>query len=101
MAKIEGGRLAAKVLKQEGVENIFVLAGGHVLPIFQGCEDEGIRVIDTRHEQAAVLMAEGWARVTGKPGVAAVTAGPGVTNAVTGLWNAQGNTAPALSAIKD
>lgn len=96
MAKIDGGRLAAKVLKQEGVEYLFALCGGHIDPIFQGCEDEGIEVIDARHEQAAVLMAEGWARATGKVGVAAVTAGPGVTNAVTGLWNALGNGIPLV-----
>jgi len=96
MAKIDGGRQVAKVLKQEGVEYLFALCGGHVDSIFQGCVDEGIGVIDARHEQAAVFMAEGWARATGKPGVAAVTAGPGVTNAVTGLWNASGNGIPLV-----
>ena len=96
MAKIDGGRQVAKVLKQEGVEYLFALCGGHVDAIFQGCVDEGIGVIDARHEQAAVFMAEGWARVTGKPGVAAVTAGPGVTNAVTGVWNALGNGVPLV-----
>lgn len=96
MAEINGGRLVAKVLKQEGVEYLFALSGGHIDSIFQGCLDEGIRVIDTRHEQAAVFMAEGWACVTGKPGIAAVTAGPGVTNAVTGLWNALGRAAPVI-----
>ena len=60
MARIDGGRLVAKVLKQEGVECIFALCGGHIDPIFQGCKDEGIRIIDVRHEQAAVFMAEGW-----------------------------------------
>ena len=96
MAEINGGRLVAKVLKQEGIECIFGLSGGHIDPIFQGCLDEKIRVIDTRHEQAAVFMAEGWARVTGKPGVAVVTAGPGVTNAVTGLWNALERASPII-----
>ena len=96
MAEINGGRLVAKVLKQEGVECIFGLSGGHIDSIFQGCLDEKIRVIDTRHEQAAVFMAEGWARVTGKPGVAVVTAGPGVTNAVTGLWNALERASPII-----
>ncbi len=96
MAEIDGGRLVAKVLKQEGVECIFALCGGHIDPIFQGCKDEGIRIIDTRHEQAAVFMAEGWAWTTGKPGVAVVTAGPGVANAVTGLWNASGRGAPII-----
>ncbi|MDP2919485.1 MAG: thiamine pyrophosphate-binding protein, partial [Dehalococcoidia bacterium] len=96
MAEIDGGQLVARVLKQEGVECIFGLSGGHIDPIFQACHDEKIRLIDTRHEQAAVFMAEGWAWVTGKPGVAVVTAGPGVTNAVTGLWNAQGRGAPII-----
>jgi len=77
MAEIDGGRLIAKVLKQEGVEYVFALSGGHIDPVFQGCLDEGIEIIDTRHESAAVYMAEGYARSTGKPGVVAVTAGPG------------------------
>jgi acetolactate synthase-1/2/3 large subunit len=96
LAEIDGGKLVVKALKQEGVECIFGLSGGHIDPIFQACKDEGIRLIDVRHEQAAVFMAEGWAWVTGKPGVAVVTAGPGVTNAVTGLWNALGRCAPVI-----
>ena len=96
MAEINGGRLVAKVLKQEGVECIFGLCGGEIDPIFQGCQDEQIRIIDTRHEQAAVFMADAWARLTGKPGVAMVTAGPGVTNAVTGLWTALGTASPIV-----
>jgi len=96
MAEINGGRLVAKVLKQEGVECIFGLCGGEIDPIFQGCQDEQIRIIDTRHEQAAVFMADAWARLTGKPGVAVVTAGPGVTNAVTGLWTALGTASPIV-----
>ncbi len=87
MSKVTGGWLAVKALKNEGVECIFALAGGHVDPIFQACVDEKIRIIDVRHEQAAAMAAEGWARVTGKPGIAVVTAGPGVTNAITSLWN--------------
>ena len=96
MAEINGGRLLAKALKQEGVECIFGLPGGQIDSIFQGCKDEGIRVIDTRHEQAAVFMAEGWSWITGKAGVAVATAGPGVTNAVTGIWNAQGKGSPII-----
>jgi len=96
MGKINGGRLVAKVLKQEGVECIFALPGGQIDSIFQGCLEEKIRVIDTSHEQAAVFMAEGWARVTGKPGVAAVSAGPGVTNAITGICNALGTASPII-----
>lgn len=96
MAVLTGGSLVAKTFKQEGVKCIFGLSGGHIDSIWQGCMDEGIRVIDTRHEQAAVFMADGWARVTGQPGVAVVTAGPGVTNAVTGLWVAQGTGSPII-----
>jgi len=96
MGKINGGRLVAKVLKQEGVECIFALPGGQINSIFQGCLDEKIRIVDTSHEQAAIFMAEGWARVTGKPGVAAVSAGPGVTNAITGICNAFGTGSPII-----
>jgi acetolactate synthase-1/2/3 large subunit len=80
-----GGRIVAAWLKAQGVEKLFALSGEHVLPVFDGCAEEGIEVIATRHEQGAVLAAEAYARVTGRPGVAVVTAGPGVTNAVTGL----------------
>ncbi len=88
MAEIDGGRLFAKALKKEGVEYVFTLNGGHIYNLYEGCVDEGIQVIDFRHEQVAAHAAEGWAKVTGKPGVAIVTAGPGVTDAVTGIANA-------------
>ena len=88
MAEIDGGRLFAKALKREGVEYVFTLNGGHIYNLYEGCVDEGIQVIDFRHEQVAAHAAEGWAKVTGKPGVAIVTAGPGVTDAVTGIANA-------------
>ncbi len=80
-----GGRIVAAWLKAQGVDKVFALSGEHILPVFDGCAEEGIEVIATRHEQGAVLAAEAYARVTGRPGVAFVTAGPGVTNAVTGL----------------
>jgi acetolactate synthase I/II/III large subunit len=82
-----GGHLLARVLVNEGVPNLFTLSGGHIAPIYDGCVDEGIRIVDFCHEQAAAHAADGWARVTGRPGVAAVTAGPGVTDAVTGIAN--------------
>lgn len=88
MAEIHGGRVVAKALKAEEVPYIFTLCGGHVMPIYDGCIDEGIRVIDVRHEQTAAHAADGWARVTGRPGVAVVTAGPGLTDAVTGVASA-------------
>ena len=87
MAEVDGGRLVAKMLKQEGVEYIFTLSGD-VWPIYGGCWEEGIKVIDFRHEQTATHAAEGWAKATGKPGVATVVRGPGLTNAVTAVTNA-------------
>jgi acetolactate synthase-1/2/3 large subunit len=84
-----GGSLVARALKQAGVECVFTLCGGHVMPIYEGCLDEGIRIIDVRHEQAAAHAADAWSRLNpGKIGVAIVTAGPGVTDAVTGVANA-------------
>ncbi|MBI5119135.1 acetolactate synthase, partial [Candidatus Poribacteria bacterium] len=84
----QGGYLVAKALKNEGSECIFTLCGGHIQPIYTGCIETGIRVVDVRHEQAATHAADGWARITRKPGVAVVTAGPGLTNSVTGIANA-------------
>src|SRR5260370_6176785 len=83
-----GGWLVSKVLKIEGVEFVFTLSGGHIAAIYDGCLREGIRVVDTRHEQAAVQGAEGWAKCTRTPGVALLTAGPGVTDGITGVANA-------------
>ncbi len=88
MGYLSGGQIVARMLKREGVTHIFTLCGGHVWSIYDGCLDEGIRVVDFRHEQSAAHAADGWARATGKPGVAVVTAGPGVTDAVTGVANA-------------
>lgn len=93
---LDGGRLVAQALKQEGVEVVFTLSGGHIMPIYQGCLDEGIRIVDVRHEQAAAHAADGWARLTRGLGVALVTAGPGVTDAVTGIVNAQQADSPVL-----
>src|SRR5712691_5337207 len=88
MSMTHGGWLVAKILKREGVEVVFTLSGGHIAAIYDGCLREGIRVVDTRHEQAAVHAAEGWAKCTRTPGVAILTAGPGVTDGVTGVANA-------------
>src|SRR5262245_10897802 len=85
---IVGGHIVARQLKHEGVRCVFTLCGGHVAPIYDGCLREGIDIIDTRHEQAAVHAADGWARLTRQAGVAIVTAGPGVTDGVTGVANA-------------
>jgi acetolactate synthase-1/2/3 large subunit len=89
MAQVHGGKLVSKALKRHGVTHLFTLCGGHIQAIYDGCLDDGIRVIDTRHEQTAGHAADGYARVTGRPGVCAVTAGPGVTDVVTAAANAQ------------
>ncbi|HEY6463943.1 MAG TPA: thiamine pyrophosphate-binding protein [Polyangiaceae bacterium] len=89
MTMVHGGRLVAQALKRHGTSHLFTLCGGHIQAIYDGCIDEGIRVVDVRHEQTAGHAADGWARVTGKPGVCAVTAGPGVTDVVTAVANAQ------------
>ncbi len=92
-----GGRLAARTLKAAGVECVFTLSGGHVMAIYDGCIDEGIEVVDVRHEQAAVHAADAWARLhPGKVGVAILTAGPGVTDGVTGVANAWRANSPIL-----
>jgi acetolactate synthase-1/2/3 large subunit len=96
MGLLHGGWLVAKILQREGVEVVFTLSGGHIAGIYDGCLREGIRVVDTRHEQAAVHAAEGWARVTRKPGVALLTAGPGVTDGITGVANAYLAGSPVL-----
>jgi acetolactate synthase I/II/III large subunit len=91
-----GGWALARAVKDLGIEQVFGLAGGHIMGFFDGCVTEGITVYDTRHEQAAVHMAEGWALATGDVAVAAVTAGPGITNAATGVVNAQQGGSPLV-----
>ncbi len=94
---MHGGQLAAKALKEAGVDVIFTLSGGHIMPLYEGCLDEGIRIVDVRHEQAAVHAADSWARCNpGSIGVAAITAGPGVTDGVTGVANAWRANSPIL-----
>jgi acetolactate synthase-1/2/3 large subunit len=89
MAFVHGGRLVAQALKRHGITHLFTLCGGHIQAIYDGCLDEEIRVVDVRHEQTAGHAADGYARVTGRPGVCAVTAGPGITDTVTAVANAQ------------
>src|SRR2546427_441317 len=96
MAELSGGDLVARVLAQAGVSHVFTLCGGHILPIYDGCLREGIRVIDLRHEQAAAHAADASARLPRNLGVAVVTAGPGVTDAVTGVANAYAARSPLL-----
>ena len=96
MADLTGGELVARVIKQAGVGHVFTLCGGHILPIYDGCVKDAIRVIDVRHEQAAAHAADAYARLTRNVGVAIVTAGPGVTDAVTGVANAYAARSPLL-----
>jgi len=86
--KISGGNLVAKALKNEGVDVIFTLCGGHIIDIYDGCLNEGIKIVDVRHEQVAAHAADGYWRVSAKTGCAVVTAGPGTTDAMTGIANA-------------
>jgi acetolactate synthase-1/2/3 large subunit len=89
-----GGRLVAKALKSRGVTHLFTLSGGHLFSIYDGCRAEGIEIVDVRHEQSAVFAAEGFAKATRQVGVAALTAGPGVTNGVSAIAGAQSNCSP-------
>ena len=93
---ISGGHLVAKALKNEGVDTIFTLCEGHIIDIYDGCLDEGIRIIDVRHEQTAAHAADGYARQTGKLGCVVTTAGPGCTNAMTGIATAFRSESPIL-----
>jgi acetolactate synthase-1/2/3 large subunit len=93
---ISGGHLVAKALKNEGVDTIFTLCGGHIIDIYDGCLDEGIRIVDVRHEQTAAHAADGYARQTGKLGCVVTTAGPGCTNAATGVATAFRSESPIL-----
>jgi len=95
-AQVHGGRLVAQRLKAAGVTKLFTLSGGHLFSIYDGCREEGIDLVDVRHESTAAFAAEGWAKVTRTPGVAALTAGPGVTNGMSALGSAQQNNSPVL-----
>jgi acetolactate synthase I/II/III large subunit len=89
-----GGRIVAAVLKSRGVEHLFTLSGGHLFSIYDGCREEGIAIVDVRHEQTAAFAAEGIAKATRGVGVAALTAGPGVTNGLSAIAGAQANCSP-------
>lgn len=97
MSSIDGGHMVAQALKMEGVERVFSLSGQSILPIYDGCLDCGIQIIDTRHEQAAGHMADASGRITGKPGVCIFTQGPGQTNSITALTTAFLAHSPVLS----
>ena len=93
---VHGGRLVAQAIKSRGTSKLFSLSGGHLFSIYDGCRAEGIDIVDVRHEQSAAFGAEGWAKATREPGVAALTAGPGVTNGMSALAGAQANASPML-----
>src|ERR1700736_1116271 len=91
-----GGRLVARRLKAHGVSKLFTLSGGHLFSIYDGCREEGIDIVDVRHESTAAFAAEGWAKVAREPGVCALTAGPGVTNGMSAVAAAQANHSPIV-----
>jgi acetolactate synthase-1/2/3 large subunit len=97
MAEIQGGHVVARYLKEvAGIETVFSLAGGHIMPVLDGCLEYGVKNVDVRHEQAAVMMAHAWSIYKHRPGVCLVTAGPGFTNALTGVANAYLENAPVV-----
>jgi acetolactate synthase-1/2/3 large subunit len=91
-----GGRLVARRLRAHGISRLFTLSGGHLFSIYDGCREEGIEIVDVRHESTAAFAAEGWAKVTREPGVCALTAGPGVTNGISAMASAQANHSPMV-----
>jgi acetolactate synthase-1/2/3 large subunit len=94
--QVHGGRLIARALRAQGVSTLFTLSGGHLFSIYDGCRAEGIEIVDVRHEQTAAFAAEGWAKVTRRLGVCALTAGPGVTNGMSAIASAGENHSPVL-----
>ena len=94
---LHGGRLVGRRLSAHGVSKLFTLSGGHLFSIYDGCKEEGIDIVDTRHEQSAAFAAEGWAKATREPGVCALTAGPGVTNGMSALASSLQNGSPVLA----
>lgn len=96
MAKVTAASSLVSVLEAEGVDTVFTLTGGHILPLLDACAAAGLRIVDVRHEQAAAHAADAYARLTGRLGVAMVTAGPGATGAVTGVATAWNASSPVL-----
>ena len=96
MAKLTGGHVMVRALKQEGIKKIFTIVGDTILPLVDAIEDEGLEFIDTRHEAAAMHMADAWCRVTGEPAVALFTGGPGFSNAISALPNIYTSESPVV-----
>ncbi|HKT04395.1 MAG TPA: acetolactate synthase [Rugosimonospora sp.] len=91
-----GGELALAALRAFGVDEMFTLSGGHVFPLYDAAHKTGLRIVDVRHEQSAVFAAEAVAKLQRRPGLAVLTAGPGVTNGISGLTSAHFNAAPVV-----
>src|SRR5436305_5768415 len=91
-----GGHLALEPLVGAGANEIFTLSGGHIFPIYDACVAQDIRILDVRHEQTATFAAEGTAKLTRRPGVAVLTAGPGITNGVSAITTAHFNGSPLV-----
>src|ERR671919_2606166 len=91
-----GGQLALAAIRAAGVKEMFTLSGGHVFPLYDAAHQEGVPLYDVRHEQSAVFAAEAVAKLQRRPGVAVLTAGPGVTNGISGITSAYFNAAPVL-----
>ena len=96
MVESHGGNIVAEVFQRHGIQWIFTLCGGHISPILTGCNERGISVVDVRHEATAVFAADAVSRLSGTIGVAVVTAGPGLTNTITAIKNAQMAQVPTL-----
>src|SRR5437763_7324160 len=94
--KGHGGELVLAGLADQGVDAIFTLSGGHIFPVYDACVKSGVRIVDVRHEQTATFAAEGVAKLTRRPGVAVLTAGPGVTNGVSATTTAHFNGSPLI-----
>src|SRR5215208_1343941 len=94
---VHGGRLVAQAMKSRGATKLFTLSGGHLFSIYDGCKEEGIDIVDTRHEQSAAFAAIGWAKATREPGICALTAGCGVTNGMSAIASAQADGVPLVS----
>src|SRR6188474_3135190 len=91
-----GGHLALGALRAFGVNEMFTLSGGHVFPLYDAAHATGVRIVDVRHEQSAVFAAEAVAKLQRRPGLAVLTAGPGVTNGISGITSAHFNGAPVV-----
>src|SRR5215208_4980575 len=94
---VHGGRLVAQAMKSRGATKLFTLSGGHLFSIYDGCKEEGIDIVDTRHEQSAAFAAIGWAKATREPGICALTAGCGVTNGMSAIASAQADGVPLVT----